>query len=380
MQKIIHLVGGMRTGGAETLIKDYALKMDKSMWEVVILCCDHIPESPYESILRNNGIRMIFIEDMVRLKCNVRGLKRIIKSLTTYHYVKRIIKREKPNVIHVHLEFLRFIKHARTNSDTKIFYTVHSRPSDFWSSKGKKKYEAIVAQLEYKAAKWLVKNKGLRFIALHDSMKEQINKIFNINNTVVLNNGIDFSRFEKTKSRNQIRTELGIPAEKFVVGHIGRFSPQKNHFFLLKIFEELQRIKDNSFLLMVGDGPDKERVISELDKAGLNNSYLILSNRGDVPDLFQAMDVFVFPSNWEGLGIVMIEAQKSGILSIASTEIPRRAIISNLATQIPLSLGEVEWASHIASAKYPEEIKINADDWDMDKVVERLGDIYKYEI
>ena len=381
MKKVIHLIGGLRTGGAETLIKDYALKMDKTKWEIIVVLYEHIYESPYEKILEDNGIRLIFISDMVRFKWkNLSKGKRIIASINIYYYLYRILKEEKPDILHVHLQFLRYVKFCRPNEKIKIVYTVHNLPQAFWSTKGKKPYDRLRARLEYYAAKWLVKNRHMRFIALHDDMKRQVDDMFQVNNTIVLNNGIDFTRFNNTKSKKEMREALGIDQDAYVVGHVGRFSYQKNQIFLVSVFKKLFENNKKAYLLLVGEGPDKQMVIDDLNRKGLDDHYSILSNRRDVPDLLKTMDLFVFPSNFEGLGIALIEAQKTGLLCIASTNVPKSAVISNLAKRIPLENGVEAWVSCIESLKMPDEVIINDDDWNMDKVVEKLGLIYLDEI
>lgn len=140
-------------------------------------------------------------------------------------------------------------------------------------------------------------------------MRKEINELLKINDTIVIRNGVNFKRFQNVQgSRKSIREMLDIPEKTFVMGHVGRFHPVKNHEFLVEIFVELSKRKSDCFLLMVGDGSEKEHIRNVLDRQGMRGKYFILSNRTDVPELMQAMDVFVFPSKFEGLGIVLVEA------------------------------------------------------------------------
>ncbi|MGN0728474.1 glycosyltransferase [Treponema sp.] len=209
-----------------------------------------------------------------------------------FRFVKKLFQSENPDVIHVHLGLLQYVKFAK--SECKIFYTVHNEPS--WVFDTNKREE--------KAARWLSHNRDFTFITLHEEMKCEIDRRFNINNSLILNNGINFERFDVNKVL--FRQKLNIPENAFVVGHVGRFINQKNHNFLVDIFSEIKKKNPAAFLLMIGDGELKNQISEELDLLGLKNDYLILSNRTDIPELMKIMDVFVLPSNFEGLGIVLI--------------------------------------------------------------------------
>lgn len=172
--------------------------------------------------------------------------------------------------------------------------------------------------------------------------------------------------------------------DSFVIGHVGRFSEQKNHIFLTKIFREIYTRDKNTFLLMIGAGEEKNKIKSIMDNSPMKDSYLILSNRSDIADLMQAMDVFVFPSKFEGLGIVLIEAQKSGLPCFASDSIPIYAKVTNLVNFYSLNIDEKEWAKEILkfrNMEYRNEfIKQSGEvssEWDMKNVINKLEQIYE---
>ena len=129
-------------------------------------------------------------------------------------------------------------------------------------------------------------------------------------------------------------------------------------------------------MLLIGDGPEKEKIEAKLKKFNLDNHYMILSNRNDIPDLLNAMDVFVFPSLYEGLGISLIEAQKMKLPCFVSEMIPEAAIISNLVTKLPLDNDYKKWGDRILGAKKPDKIILNDEAWDIKKVISKLEKIY----
>ena len=174
-----------------------------------------------------------------------------------------------------------------------------------------------------------------------------------------------------------MRRELGIPKDAFVMGHVGRFSNEKNQSFLVDILENIIKEKENSFLLMVGDGPNKSTLIAKLQEKGLENRYLILSNRNDISDLLNLMDIFVFPSLYEGLPLSLIEAQIAKKPCFISDSINSQAIISNLVTGLSLGKGVGKWAKVILNYKRPTEIIVNDADWNIANITKQLEQIYR---
>ncbi len=368
MIKVMHVIHGLNTGGAETLVKEYALRLDKTKFDVTILCFRHYLGSPYEKILKDNRIKVIYLEDYNK-EYGIKFFSNICKRVTKILLIKKIIHIENPQILHFHLFTSKYIKFAHPNKETKLFYTLHG---DF------KRYLKIDAK-DFKSLKWLIKHYHTQIICLHEQMKEEINHYFNINNTVVLNNGIDFDKYNNIKDKNEVRKSLNIPIGAFVIGNVGRLSKVKNHAFLIKVFNKIYKINKMAFLLMVGDGEEKNEIIKMLHKNNLDNNYLILSNRVDIPDLLNAMDVFVFPSISEGLGISVLEAQKAKLPCIISEYIPNKAIISNLVTMLSLKDDPMVWANVILKSSKPQKIILNDESWNINKTIEELEKLYLLE-
>ena len=163
----------------------------------------------------------------------------------------------------------------------------------------------------------------------------------------IINNAIDATAYSfNPKKRIEMRHQLGL-ADKLIIGHVGRFNPQKNHPFLLDIFAALLRKEPNAVLLLVGGGEDMLKIQAKAHALGIAEHVRFLGVRGDVADLMQAMDVFVFPSLYEGLGIVLIEAQAAGLPCVVSDTIPREAYLTDLVTAERLSSSTETWADNI---------------------------------
>ena len=375
MKKIVHFIHGLNTGGAETLVKNYCLGLDKSKYDVTVLCYERF-DSPYDKILFDAGIKVLYACDRIKLWGRKDIAARVINHYQLYFVLRRMLRELNPDILHTHLLVNKYVKFAGLSKNTRVFYTIHTQINKLWP------VNLIGRNADLSAAKWLVKKRGMRLITLYDGMKQEANELFNVNNSVVLNNGVNFEAFEHAKGKGTMRAELGIPQDAFVVGHVGRFSEVKNHRFLVDVFKEIYKRNDKAFLLMVGDGEDKESIKSRLDEASLNNHYLILSNRNDVADIMNAMDVFVFPSLYEGFGIVLVEAQKSGLPCFVSDAVPSTAKVTDLVRLLSLNNGAEFWAQ--AVHKYcqikSEAIKSGKIDvpidWDISNVIKRLEQIY----
>ena len=366
MLKIMHFIHGLNTGGAETLVKEYALNLKNKNYDIVILCFTHCYDSPYEKLMLENNIKVIYVCDYMKYYNKKSFLFKCINYIQKYLLVKKIIHNENPDVLHTHLPINSYVKFAKPSKNTKIFHTVHSEPKLFWPNCNK----------DYKAAKWLVNKYNMRFICLHENMKNEINKMFNVNNSIAIKNGIDFSRFEKDFDRKKIRNDLGINNDFFVIGHIGRFNKVKNHDFLIDVFKEIYLKNKKAYLVMIGVGIEEENIINKLHELDLDNNYVILRNRTDIPELLSIMNVFIFPSLYEGLGISLIEAQKMKLPCFVSDRVPDGAIISNLVTKLSLDISSKEWSNIILNYKKPENLILDDEEWDIKKVIDKLERVY----
>jgi glycosyltransferase involved in cell wall biosynthesis len=370
--KVVHFIETLYQGGAETLVKDYALLLDKSKFDITILCLRRT-YSPYETLLKNAGIKVIFISDFFGSKKTVWGrIKNKISNIVgLYHIkVKKILNEINPDVIHAHLAVLRYLVYALSQISPSLFYTVHNEPQKYWHCKTR------ISSKEFKACQYLVQEKKMRLISLHSAMQKELDKLFCVDNTIVVNNGIDFSKFSKALSKEEIRKKLQISQESFVIGHIGRFVEQKNHRFLIETFYHVLKQKENSTLLLIGTGPLLDEIKKQIHELKIDNHVIILSNRSDIPDLMNAMDVFAFPSLWEGLGIVLIEAQKMQTRCVISSAVPDAAIVSNLVYRMPKNASANEWAEILLNFKVNSVQYDGLENWDMGNVIRTLENLY----
>lgn len=196
-----------------------------------------------------------------------------------------------------------------------------------------------------------------------------------------LNNGIDAKAYTyNVETRNRYREEFGVQ-DKFVVGHVGRFTYAKNHKFLIDVFVEIKKIRQDAVLVFAGRGELEEKVKKQIVDYNLQDSVIFAGVRSDISDLLQMYDVFVFPSIYEGLGIVLVEAQATGLPCLLSSNIPDLACVTPNCKRLSLKESTCNWAQ--ATLEIYNNTKrentydlIKSSGFDITAVAKELEDIY----
>jgi len=165
----------------------------------------------------------------------------------------------------------------------------------------------------------------------------------------VMRNAIAVSDFTYRKELAvEVKAELGVSGS-FVIGHVGQFRREKNHCFLIRIFHQILQTAPNCVLLLVGKGPEMAPAKALAQELGIEKQILFLGARGDIPQLMQAMDVFVLPSIYEGLPVTMVEAQAAGLPCFISDRVPIECKITEDVHQLSLEAPLSRWAEEILS-------------------------------
>lgn len=363
---IIHFIHEIGNGGASALVKDYSKLLIDDGYNPIVVVTFSAPETSNYKMLEEYGIKILHLYP----KRNFfwRAINRIIPHIYISRGLLKIIKREQPIALHIHLSVLQYVAPVRKRIKCNVLYTCHSLPGVMITNQNR----------EINAAKRLLRDNDLQMIALHQEMADELNDFFDINNTRVVMNGIDLSKFEKNDALNRklIRKEVGIGIDAFVVGHVGRFTPQKNHSFLLDVFKELTKKISNAELLLIGSGDELINICKKAKSLGVREKVHILSNRTDVPNLLRTMDLFVFPSTYEGLGIALVEAQAAGLRCVASDKIPKEAFFSKNALRLPLEDSPAVWAKIALDNQIQGDLIRDIKEYDMHLIVKELETMY----
>lgn len=201
---------------------------------------------------------------------------------------------------------------------------------------------------------------------------------FKHGNVTILYNAIDLNAFRfDLNVRNKIRIEYKLQGH-FVIGHVGRLCYQKNQDFVLDVFAELHRKQNDTRLMLIGNGTTDDRLKKKAEQLGIRDVVLFLGAREDVNQLYQAMDLFLFPSRYEGLGLAAVEAQCAGLPVIASIKVPRESKVSEKIQYMNLDAGANAWSTAIIRAReLAEKRSVNVDPhYDIHKEAKTLEALY----
>lgn len=365
--RVIQFIRDLSDGGAETLVKDYVRMMDKKVFHPYIVTIRNYTNTAVYKQIHELGIEIIPIYPKWNL--GIKLFNKLFGKQYIDYKMRNIITQIKPNCIHAHLYTLDYLYRISSSlHDVKLYYTCHSIPERYFGEKYIK---------QTRAAEYLIQEKGMRIIALHDNMRDELNQMFGVTNTITIKNGIDLNRYRNAlDKKEEIRESLGIPKDAFVVGNVGRFIEIKNHTFLLDIFRKIKDLNDHAYLLLVGEGELKESILNKIRLLNLEDSVIILSHRVDVPRLMRAMDVFIFPSKTEGFGIAAIEAQAAGLRCLISDTVPTSTHISELAIPLSLELSSVEWATIALNSNIFSDYSDKIEEYDMNNEIKKLEKLY----
>ena len=206
------------------------------------------------------------------------------------------------------------------------------------------------------------------------------NWLFKQKEYIVLNNAFNIEKFKFNQEfRNKYRKKLNID-HYTVIGHVGGFTDDKNHLFLIDVFNEYQIMNPNSILILVGDGKRKSKILNYINNLGLTNKILLLGRRKDVELILNAFDIFVFPSKNEGLGIALLEAQVNGLPVIASDNIPKKAKVLDNFRFMSLNDSPKKWALLINNMDKQRDLngykKVMNSGYDIRKEAKKLERLY----
>lgn len=176
-------------------------------------------------------------------------------------------------------------------------------------------------------------------------------KMMDSEKVTIINNAIDLKKYAFDPSKRKgLRKKLGL-ANELVIGHVGRFMYQKNHDFLVDVFNKISQNCPSAILLLIGDGPLRPTIEKKVKMLGLAKKVKFLGLRNDVQDLYNVMDIFILPSHYEGLPVVGVEAQANGLPCLFSTNVTKETQLTHSAEFLNLSSGAAKWAETVLSIR-----------------------------
>ena len=322
--RILHVVTYMGRGGLETMIMNYYRHMDRTKVQF--------------DFLTHRDFRADYDDEIEALGGVIYRLPQLIPWSKSYHEALDSFFKFHPEyrIVHVHQDCLSsvILKAAQKRGVPVRIAHSHSSSQD-------------------KNLKYLIKLFYMRQIPRYATQlfacgKEAGDWMFRGAPYRVINNAVDTAKYTYSpEKRNQMRQQLGIDRDALVIGHVGRFDRVKNHTFLIDCFLQLKQQRSNAVLLLVGDGGLRQEMQEKVNACGLAGSVIFTGIRSDVPELMQAMDVFVFPSLYEGIPLTLIEAQAAGLPCLVSDGVPEECAKTDLVTQCALKDGTQKWSEQV---------------------------------
>ena len=307
-----------KKGGTEAVMFNIFNNINKSSFHIDFLILSNKEDNTEETnYLKKNGAKIFYItsrgDDYLKHK---RELRLFFEN---NHY----------DIVHTHMDAIgaEVLKEA-LRSGVRVRIAHSHNTNQLPNPKGIKEYlHKVVIMCE----KIMTRKLANGYVACSTEAAKWLfgRNVVKQKNYLLFRNAIDVKKYVYSEEvRNEMRKRLGVVG-KHVIGHVGRFDYQKNHEFLIEIFREYLKKDEKAILLLVGDGENKKYLESIIEAENLSKNVQFLGARDDINRLLQAMDVFVFPSRYEGLGVALIEAQLSGLPCLASSTIPREVEVSD---------------------------------------------------
>ena len=335
--KIVNIISKLVYGGTESVLLNYYSHINRSHYDLNIITMEAINK---ESIKRfeDLGFKVYIVGNWEEKPVKVG--KKILK----------ILKQGKFDIIHSHLSHTNFyfmILGCIVGIKIRISHS-HLIYVD----------KNLKEKIKHKIYKILIKIFSTNFMACSEAAS--IDLYGTTKNVYILRNAIDLKKFiPNTKVRKQYRKLLQYTEDEIIICNIGRMEEQKNQLFLVEIFNELIKLNNQYRLLIIGSGSLENNIRERITKLDLTEKVKILSNRDDINNILQASDIFLLPSLYEGLGIVLIEAQAVGLSCYTSDKVvPQEAKVTDKLHFINLEKSSKQWARYIEENYHKESKQI----------------------
>lgn len=322
--RVLHVVTHMNRGGLETMLMNYYRNIDRNQIQFDFLV-HRSQRADYDDEIQALGGRTYRLPPLNPINVAYRAkLRHFFKHHPEY------------KIVHSHLDCMSAVPLKAAKEAGVPVRIAHSHnisqdknikyPVKLFYKRLIVKYATHLMACGTQAGTWMFGNKSFS----------------------VVKNAIDAQQYKFDQNLyHSERIKLGLTPNDILIGHVGRFSPQKNHQFIIDIFAECLKMNQRSKLILVGDGTLRSQIEEKARILGIEKNIIFTGIRTDVNRLMQAMDVFIFPSIYEGLPLTIVEAQAAGLPCLISDAVPHECKLTNLVEQIPLAYGAAFWAKRI---------------------------------
>lgn len=356
---ILHVSGSMDRGGTEAFLMNMFRNINRDRFNFVFLCFGDKKFDYEEEVILLGGkiVRLANIKDIGPLK-----------YVTN---IKKIITQEHIDIVHAHTYYnSMFPMIAAKIAGVKVRIT-HSHFTQTGQSQNP------IKKIYNKLAEVVISRYSTNYLACGE---EAGRSLFPKKKFRIIPNGIALKDFYfNSKSREDIRKSLNIPQKSIVLGHVGRFDQQKNHKFLIEIYSEYLKINSDSHLILVGTGTLFDEVRKQVEQLEIQNNVIFLGKRSNVNELYNAMDLFLLPSLYEGLPVTVVETQANGLISVVSNTVDKSAKLTKAVHFISLGHDARYWAKKIAAMNFSrvetQEI-LESSDYNINQNISKIEHLY----
>lgn len=354
------------SGGIESFLTNIIRRLDMQQFSIDIVAAS-LKDSVFTQSLKQFGVRFWELSGSTR---------KIRRNLAVF---RQLLAEQHYDVLHLNIYQALSMCYAREAKKAGIpVRIIHSHNTALRKSAGRLLKLAIHAM-----AKQCMAENGTQFLACSSDAAQFMfpPEITDNGAFSVVPNGIETERFRfDREKRERFREQWGLKG-KLVVGNIGRLCYQKNQTFLLDVFRELCSFRPESKLLLVGAGDDGPVLRDKAAQLGVEENVLFYGTTASPEETLWAMDAFAFPSLFEGLGIVAIEAQAAGLPVFCSEAIPKEAYVTEQIHQVPLDKGAKVWAKQISTCQPMQDragsvFKVRQAGFDIEDVAKQMANYY----
>ena len=359
MIRVLQMIGSLNVGGSQTMIMNIYRNIDRTKMQFDFVL-DHPDETYFAEDVKAMGAR-IYTMPMF----NGTNAAQVKKEWDNFFYLHPEYK-----VLHSHVRSYAslYLPIAKKHGVKTIIHSHNTSNGSGAVALAKnalqyplKKQADILMACSTEAGLWLYGEKACKS-----------------DKFIFMPNAVDTERFSLDEAkREKTRKALGFE-DKFVIGHVGRFSEAKNHSFLIEAFAKVREKRDNAVLLLIGEGALQRATAQKAVELGVADHVIMTGNRNDVPELLSAMDVFAFPSKWEGLPVTLIEAQAAGLPCLISDTISTDVDVSPQAIRLPIESSDL-WAEEILKPRERRDVKeyIAKAGFDVKVSAKQMYELYK---
>lgn len=334
MIKILHVIDGLNAGGMESMLMNYYRHLDKKKYKIDFLVF-HKEKCFFEDEIHCMGGNIYKITP--RRENPYKNRKE----------VKEFFKKNKYDIIEFHQGITYFYPLIMAKKYGNSIRIIHNHGINRKYLKNLKLYNNLYARKR-------ISNLGTHYFTCSMEVNNQLfsNNVIQHRKIFLINNAIDIEKYSfSMEDRKNIRKEFGIDNEIELLCHIGTFTEPKNHKFLLDIFAEYIKMSPKSLLMLVGTGILEEKIINRAKELGIIDRIILTGNRKDIEKILSASDKLVFPSLYEGIPLVLIEAQSSGLPIFISNTINQKCFVTNNGLVLELESSPKVWAERIYNYK-----------------------------